>query len=297
MRSYFQGSQHEPVACLCGHADRHTTADENAPYPPTLEGATHPQNWGPGGYFQGSNSIGITTVNEKILVIEDNTVLQGTLQYNLEREGYTVLTAADGVTGLSLARQETPHLIILDLMLPQLDGLSISRILREDDIDVPILILTAKDADEDKIRGLEWGADDYMTKPFSMRELLARVKALLRRSYLARIQGQMAETKDATEEIHLGDLIIDTKRHQVFQNNKPLTLKPKEFNLLLFLAHHRGVALSRDRILEEVWGWNFDGGSRTVDVHIRWLREKIEPDPTKPTRIITVRGIGYRFEG
>ncbi len=236
-------------------------------------------------------------MNEKILVIEDNTVLQGTLQYNLEREGYTVLTAADGVTGLSLARQETPHLIILDLMLPQLDGLSISRILREDDIDVPILILTAKDADEDKIRGLEWGADDYMTKPFSMRELLARVKALLRRSYLARIQGQMAETKDATEEIHLGDLIIDTKRHQVFQNNKPLTLKPKEFNLLLFLAHHRGVALSRDRILEEVWGWNFDGGSRTVDVHIRWLREKIEPDPTKPTRIITVRGIGYRFEG
>jgi DNA-binding response OmpR family regulator len=165
------------------------------------------------------------------------------------------------------------------------------------EMNVPILMLTARADEVDKIVGLEVGADDYLTKPFSMRELLARVKALLRRVRLIREELTAENGAVSGEALTFGDLIIDLSRREVLLRGKPLRLKPKEYELLVFLARNRGMVLSRDLILERVWGWDYDGGSRTVDVHVRWLREKIEPDPAHPTRIVTVRGVGYRFEG
>jgi len=235
-------------------------------------------------------------MSEKILVVEDEPALRETLEYNLTRQGYQVYTAADGHTALETARRERPDLILLDLMLPGLDGLEVCRILRQETT-TPILMLTARDEEVDKVVGLEVGADDYVTKPFSMRELLARVKAQLRRVRLMREESTAAGEIHAGERLVFDDLVIDTARGQVFLRGKPLGLKPKEYELLVFLARHRGFVLSRDLILERVWGWDFTGGSRTVDVHVRWLREKIEPDPANPTRIVTVRGTGYRFEG
>ncbi|MGQ9466670.1 MAG: response regulator [Anaerolineae bacterium] len=234
--------------------------------------------------------------NEKILVVEDDLVLRETLEYNLTRQGYQVYTAADGYTALETARREYPDLILLDLMLPGLDGLEVCRILRQE-TNAPILMLTARDEEVDKIVGLEIGADDYVTKPFSMRELLARIKAQLRRVRLLRQETTAADDIPEGKQLVFGDLTIDLARCEVSRQGKPLALKPKEYELLVFLARHRGFVLSRDLILERVWGWGFVGGSRTVDVHIRWLREKVEPDPANPTRIITVRGVGYRFEG
>jgi DNA-binding response OmpR family regulator len=226
----------------------------------------------------------------------------------LLNQGYEVLKAGDGPTGLDLARKRTPDLILLDVMLPGLDGFEVCRILRKE-LSVPILMLTARMDEVDKIVGLEVGADDYLTKPFSMRELLARVKALLRRVELIREEmaaqqdGEQLERDTQAEEatrqslLTFDNLVIDQIRREVRLNGRPIRLKPKEFDLLLFLARHQGVALSRDLILERVWDWAYDGNSRTVDVHVRWLREKIEPDPSQATRIVTVRGIGYRFEG
>lgn len=236
----------------------------------------------------------------KVLVVEDEAVLRETLQYNLARQGYQVHTAADGRSALEVARKQQPDLILLDLMLPELDGLEVCRILRQE-TSAPILMLTAKTEEVDKVVGLEVGADDYITKPFSMRELLARVKAALRRVRLTREESIAAEP-DATAVpraavMTFGDLTIDPGRGQVYRAGQALSLKPKEYELLLFLARHRGIVLSRDLILQRVWGWDFFGGSRTVDVHVRWLREKIENDPSHPTRIVTVRGMGYRFEG
>jgi DNA-binding response OmpR family regulator len=233
---------------------------------------------------------------EKILVVEDEPTLRETLEYNLTRQGYQVYTSADGYAALEIARRERPDLIVLDLMLPGLDGLEVCRIQRQETT-TPILMLTARDEEVDRVVGLEVGADDYVTKPFSMRELLARVKAQLRRVRLMRAETTAAEGIPAGERLVFDDLVIDTARGQVFLRGKPLSLKPKEYELLVFLARHRGFVLSRDLILERVWGWDFTGGSRTVDVHVRWLREKIEPDPANPTRIVTVRGTGYRFEG
>jgi DNA-binding response OmpR family regulator len=232
----------------------------------------------------------------KVLVVEDEPTLLETLEYNLTRQGYEVFTAADGRTALEVARWERPDLLVLDIMLPGLDGLEVCRILRRE-MSVPILMLTARADEVDKVVGLEVGADDYLTKPFSMRELLARVKALLRRVRL--VQQEMAAASDqaGTERLTFGDLLIDLNRREVLLRGKPLALQPKEYELLVFLARNRGIALSRDLILERVWGWDFVGGSRTVDVHVRWLREKIELDPARPTRIVTVRGAGYRFEG
>jgi DNA-binding response OmpR family regulator len=157
-------------------------------------------------------------------------------------------------------------------------------------------MLTARDDEVDRVIGLEMGADDYVTKPFSMRELLARVKAHLRRTHFIQSELQTAPAPEA-EILRFANLTVDLSRHEVLLNDQPIALKPKEFELLLFLARHRGQAISREMILERVWGWGFTGGSRTVDVHIRWLREKIEPDPNQPTRFVTVRGAGYRFEG
>ncbi len=240
----------------------------------------------------------------KVLVVEDEPVLLETLEYNLTRQGYAVLTATNGHQALQLARAQQPDVIILDLMLPGLDGLEVCRILRQE-MNVPVLMLTARADEVDKIVGLEVGADDYMTKPFSMRELLARVKALLRRVRLIReeISSRGAEELAAPSSIPraqtltFDDLVIDLARREVLRNQLPIRLKPKEFDLLVFLARHRGIVLSRDLILERVWGWDYSGGTRTVDVHVRWLREKIEADPSHPERIVTVRGIGYRFEG
>ena len=180
-------------------------------------------------------------------------------------------------------------------MLPSIDGLEITRILRQE-MSVPIIMLTARDDEIDRVIGLEIGADDYLTKPFSMRELLARVKAQLRRVRLMRDElGE--DDKPYENRLVFDNLVINLTRHEIYIDDEVISLKLKEFELLLFLAEHRGQVLSRDTILERVWDWGFSGGSRTVDVHIRWLREKIEPNPSEPSRIVTVRGMGYRFEG
>lgn len=235
-------------------------------------------------------------MSPKVLIVEDEPTLLETLEYNLIRQGYQVCTAADGLTALEVARRECPDAIVLDIMLPGLDGFEVCRILRRE-MNVPILMLTARTDEVDKVVGLEMGADDYLTKPFSMRELLARVKALLRRVRFDREGLAAAGEMTQADQLTSGDLVIDVARHQVLYRGEPLLLKPKEYDLLVFLARNKGLVLSRDLILERVWGWDFGGGSRTVDVHVRWLREKIEPDPAHPTRIVTVRTVGYRFEG
>ncbi len=231
-------------------------------------------------------------MNARLLVVEDEATVLETLVYNLRRQGYEVHTAVDGLAALEKARRFRPDLILLDVMLPKLDGFEVCRILRQEMI-VPILMLTARTDEIDRVIGLEVGADDYLTKPFSMHELMARIKALLRRVRLDREAMRPHEGG----RLHFGDLLLDPKRHEVLRHGEPLPLKPKEYELLLFLARNQGIVLSRNLILERVWGWDYAGGSRTVDVHIRWLREKIEDDPSNPRRIVTVRGVGYRFEG
>jgi DNA-binding response OmpR family regulator len=225
---------------------------------------------------------------KKVLVVDDEPTLVATLKYNLEREGYHVIAAADGEAGLSAARANRPDLILLDLLLPVMDGLEVCRILRRE-MTTPILMLTAKTDEIDKVVGLELGADDYVTKPFSMRELLARVRALLRR----------AETAPAaeTEVLVAGELQVDLRRREASRGGQALPLKPKEFELLAFFLRNRGRAFTRDQLLNQIWGYDFVGDTRTVDVHIRWLRQKTEDVPAKPSRFITVRGVGYRFDG
>ncbi|GAP20918.1 response regulator transcription factor [Leptolinea tardivitalis] len=238
-------------------------------------------------------------MTEAILVVEDEISLQETLAYNLKKQGYTVHTASTGGQALKFARELKPDLILLDIMLPEMDGFEVCRTLRQE-MNTPILMLTARDDEIDRVVGLEVGADDYLTKPFSMRELLARVKAMLRRVRLIR---EDAEAHTAALEspaggiMQFGNLEVNSTRREVLFNGKPLPLKPKEYELLHYLAIHRGQVLTRETILEKVWGWDFIGDSRTVDVHIRWLREKIEKDAATPERIVTVRGAGYRFEG
>lgn len=222
-----------------------------------------------------------------ILLVEDDPTLAETLRYNLERESHTVLVTADGVQGLELARREQPDLVILDIMLPRLDGFSVCRILRQES-NVPIIMLTAREDEVDRIAGLELGADDYVTKPFSLGELLARVRAILRRTDRHLVGNR--------EVLEAGGLRVDTASRRAWRNGAELTLSQREFDLLVCLMRNQNIALTRDVLLERVWGYDFLGDSRTVDVHIRWLREKIEPDPARPTYIQTVRGVGYRFE-
>lgn len=236
-------------------------------------------------------------MSEKILVVEDEPALQETIAYNLKKQGYDVEIVGDGYAALEAARTLTPDLLLLDIMLPGLDGLEITRILRRE-MNVPIIMLTARDDEIDRVVGLEMGADDYLTKPFSMRELMARVKAQLRRARLHQEElTHSAEKETRQEALKFGELTINTTRHEVTLGDEVISLKPKEYELLLFFAEHRGQMLSREFILERVWGWEYIGDSRTVDVHIRWLRKKVENDPSAPERIITVRGGGYRFEG
>jgi DNA-binding response OmpR family regulator len=234
---------------------------------------------------------------EKILIVEDEVTLQETLAYNLKRQGYEVEVAGDGAAALEVARRIKPDLILLDIMLPGMDGFEVCRMIRQE-MTTPVLMLTARDDEIDRVVGLEVGADDYLTKPFSMRELMARVKALLRRVRILREEfGSTQAAPDTSGLLIFDSLVIDTNRREVRKENSPIALKPKEYELLLFLAQHRGQVLSREFVLERVWGWDYIGDSRTVDVHVRWLREKIESDPAAPQRIITVRGAGYRFEG
>ena len=236
---------------------------------------------------------------EKILVVEDEPSLQETLIYNLEKQGYSVEAAGDGRTAIEAARRIAPDLIVLDVMLPELDGFEVCKILRRE-MTVPILMLTARDNEIDRVVGLEVGADDYLTKPFSMRELMARVKAQLRRTGMLREEMaklKIPETDSPQEVLTLNNLKINLTRREVLLDDQVLALKPQEYDLLLFFAQHKGQMLSREFILERLWGWDYTGDSRTVDVHVRWLRQKIEKEAGEPTRIVTVRGGGYRFEG
>lgn len=220
------------------------------------------------------------------MVIEDDNTLRETLAYNLKEEGYKVLMAADGRTGLELGRENEPDLVILDVMLPEMDGLSVCRILNKE-IDAPIIILTARTGEVDKIIGLDSGADDYITKPFSLGEFMARVRVALRRR---------KRTTAAANHLKAADIEVDLVARRATKLTEELKLSHKEFDLLVELMQNKGSVLSRDLLLTKVWGYDYVGGTRTVDVHIRWLRAKIEENPSDPQYIQTIRGVGYRFE-
>lgn len=228
-----------------------------------------------------------------ILVVDDERHIVELVRFNLEKEGYRVITAQDGKEACYLASSEKPDLIILDVMLPEMDGFEVCQFIQRDSTisEVPIIMLTARTEELDKVLGLELGADDYMTKPFSPRELMARVKARLRRTV-----KKPPERNDDNGVIRIGGLVIDPLRFEVSLEGAELDLTPKEFELLRFLARSPGRVLTRDFLLENIWGYEYVGDTRTVDVHIRHLRQKIESDPANPQYIETVRGIGYKFK-
>jgi two-component system alkaline phosphatase synthesis response regulator PhoP len=224
-----------------------------------------------------------------ILLVDDEPTIVEALRFNLVREGYEVLTAGDGRSALAAARERRPDLIVLDVMLPDLDGLEVCRLLRQEKMTTPILMLTAKDSELDKVLGLELGADDYMTKPCGLRELFARLKALLRR---AEMRGEPAPERTHS----FGDVRVALDQHRVFRGDREIPLSPKEYDVLTLLLANRGHVLTREMLLEKVWGYEYVGDTRTVDVHVHWLREKLEPEPGRPRYIKTVRGVGYRLE-
>ena len=238
----------------------------------------------------------------RVLIVEDETTLRETLAYNLEHEGYEVAQSGDGAEALDMARAEPFDLIVLDIMLPNLDGLSFCRILRKEQATpapalpkgparsagASVIMLTARGGEVDRIMGLESGADDYIVKPFSLGEFLARVRAVLRRAPM---------TTARTDRLEAGNLQLDLTARRAYLGENELKLSHKEFDLLATLVRNRGAVLSRDLLVEQVWGYDHIGDDRTVDVHVRWLREKIEVEPSSPQRIVTVRGMGYRFEG
>ncbi len=232
-------------------------------------------------------------MSKRILVVEDEPSIAKLVQFNLEKEGFQVEVATDGQKGVDLALEHSPDLMVLDLMLPRLDGLEVCKRLRQEKGHIPILMLTAKNDEFDKVLGLELGADDYMTKPFSPRELVARVKAILRRVDAI----QEAKGFEENKKIVVGDLKIDPEGYEVTRGNETLELTPKEFELLVYMARNRGRVLSRDQLLNAVWNYDFVGDSRIVDVHVSHLRDKIERDSRRPIYIKTIRGIGYKFEG
>ncbi len=227
-----------------------------------------------------------------ILIVEDEETLRETLAYNLQEEGYSILSAADGEQGLDLIRSRRPDLVILDIMLPRLDGLAVTRMVRKDSeiAHIPIIMLTARGTQGDKMVGLDSGADDYITKPFGVGELLARIRAVLRRA-----PGSVAAGAPP-QQLQGGSIRLDLAARRVYRDDQEILLSHKEFDLLAELMRNQGAVLSRDLILSRVWGYDYYGDSRTVDVHIRWLRQKLEADPSEPERIVTVRGVGYRFE-
>ena len=225
-----------------------------------------------------------------VLIVEDEKGIVDILRFNLEKEGYAVLTAYDGETGLALAQEKNPDIILLDVMLPKMNGFDVCRILRENGSSVPVIILTAREEETDKVLGLELGADDYITKPFSMRELMARVKANIRRTAMQQA-GPDAAAMSAG-----GGLTINPENYQVCKHDKPIDLTQREYELLTFLASHPGRVYSRIDLMEQVWNYEYVGDDvRTVDVTVRRLREKIEDDPASPALILTKRGVGYYF--
>ncbi|MHC1783808.1 MAG: response regulator transcription factor [Anaerolineaceae bacterium] len=233
----------------------------------------------------------------RILVVDDEQSLRETIAYNLEHQGFLVDSVGDGKSAIEIAHRNKPDLIILDIMLPGMDGFEVCRELRRD-MNIPILILSARDDEYDRIVGLEIGADDYISKPFSMRELVARVKAHLRTIELLR-ENHSPTTNSQTkqQEAVSGNLTIKLPRREVLLNGSLLDLRPKEYDLLVYFTQNSGRLLTREDLIKMVWEWEFNGKNRTVDVHVRWLREKIEVDPNHPVRIVTVHGAGYRFEG
>jgi DNA-binding response OmpR family regulator len=226
----------------------------------------------------------------RILIVEDNRNLATGLRNNLEIEGYDVHVASDGTRGLALARSVSPNLIILDLMLPGMDGYRVLRTLREEGVDTPVLILSARGEETDKVLGFHLGADDYVAKPFGLLELLARVDALLRRAAASRVKNKL------TECVSFGDVEVDPGTHDVRRNGEPVTLRPKEYDLLIALLQRRGQVVSRGELLEEVWGYSGEVYSRTVDTHVAELRRKLEDNAAEPRHILTVRKTGYRIQ-
>ncbi len=232
-------------------------------------------------------------MNQRLLVVDDEESILTLLQFNLEQAGYDVETAMDGKSAFNKAKEGNFDLIILDLMIPELDGLEVCKQLRQNKVSTPILMLTAKDDEFDKVLGLELGADDYMTKPFSPREVVARIRAILRRVVPVQ-EEKPAEAKTMT--IKIGEVEIFSENYEVYYQGKQLELTPKEFELLLYLATNKGRVLTRDQLLNAVWNYEFVGDTRIVDVHISHLREKIEPNTKKPIYIKTIRGLGYKLE-
>lgn len=236
-----------------------------------------------------------------VLVVDDEPIIRDTVSLNLRREGIVVLPAGSGPEALAAMERSRPDAVVLDIMLPGMDGLEVCRRIRERST-VPILLLSARGEEIDRVLGLELGADDYLTKPFAMRELVARVRALLRRVRMEQepeafpVRSEMPpHGAGAPPKIVAGDLTIDLAAREAVLGGEPIPLKPKEFDLLVYFARNPGVVMTRDALLREVWGYEYRMDTRTVDVHIRWLRQKLERDPSDPTRLLTIRGHGYRF--
>lgn len=237
----------------------------------------------------------------RILVVDDEPTVREMVGINLRADGYDVVFAGDGDEAIAVARSACPDMVVLDVMLPGRDGYDVCRTLRQES-NIPILLLSARGEEVDRIVGLEIGADDYLTKPFAMRELMARVRAMIRRlrmsedvSGTSANSGQGPDSVTMEETLSAGDIVVNVSRHEATVAGRTLTLTSKEFGLLEYLARHAGIVLSRDALLREVWGYDYPVGTRTVDVHVGWLRQKLESDPTKPQRIVTVRGHGYRL--
>ena len=228
---------------------------------------------------------------KRVLIVDDEKAIVDILEFNLQRDGYDTLKAYDGPEGLRMAREENPDLVLLDIMLPGMDGFEVCRTLRAEGNDVPIVMITAREEETDKVFGLENGADDYVTKPFSMRELLARVKANMRRTLTP------APETESPDIIRMRDLSIDPDRHTVIKNGKELDLTQREYELVKFLAQNPGKVVSRQELMSEVWQYEYYGDLRAVDVAVRRLREKLEDNPAEPAYVLTKRGVGYYFAG
>ncbi len=226
-------------------------------------------------------------MKQKILLVEDEHSIADSISYNLKQEGFSVTHVDEGPIALELFQEEEFSLIILDLMLPEISGLDICRSVRKTS-DIPIIMVTAKDSEADRVAGLEIGADDYVIKPFSVRELLSRVRAVLRRT-------DMSKNEKSSQVIKVGNIEIDIGKYEAKINDKQINLRPREFELLYALCENKGNLMSREQIFDEIWGYTFIGNSKTLDVHIQRIREKIEKNPKDPKKLITVRGVGYKL--
>lgn len=229
-----------------------------------------------------------------VLIVDDEKSIVDILKFNLEKTGYETICAYDGKEALRLTRESSPDLMLLDVMLPYIDGFEVCKTLRSEGDDVPIIMITAREEETDKVLGLELGADDYITKPFSVRELLARVKANMRR--LAPAENAAAPEPAAENALRFGDIVIDCDQHTVFKTGRDLELTQREFELIKFLAAAPGRVVSREQLMAEVWQYDYYGDLRAVDVAVRRLREKLEDDPANPLYVITKRGVGYYFK-